>query len=300
MKFIWCFTVALGLSAFRPTQGESVLSNRVLRTAGDGGSSLMHLPAIDGTAAGIVAFVLAAIKAGMDPAQIMGVLHSEGYTKEELARIFEDHDEENEALNAALQPWAQDNNRRLIVNDTNLAASKTSERKLLTEEEMKERLAQFQAKSEASFEADGHRSLKEACKNLLTYNIGSEVAKAYLEFQRHVDMEDVADMIDSAGFVGAKRLVGKTVQALPSSKLLSCVAEALDTTISVEYSFDATILFFNADFGINLIYGEDGQFALATTTGYGFDLGLLGIGVAAGVSISIASCTVVGLLFRRV
>ena len=83
MKFIWYFTVALGLSAFGPTQGESVLSNRVLRTAGDGGSSLMHLPAIDGTAAGIVAFVLAAIKAGMDPAQIMGVLHSEGYTKEE-------------------------------------------------------------------------------------------------------------------------------------------------------------------------------------------------------------------------
>lgn len=70
------------------------------------------------------------------------------------------------------------------------------------------------------------------------------------------------------------------------SQVLQALAKAIDSTITVSMGFDVTVIGFNAAFAIEFIFGEDGQFACADSTGLGFSLGLLGAGASIGVAIS--------------
>lgn len=277
MKFISSLPIFLFALTGVMQQTQATDDSRALR--GSGPQILLDLPPTDGSAASITQLVLKMIEVGMDKAQIMGILHSRSYTMEYLQGIFEGDDEDNEVLMQALQPLLlnQEHSRHLQV---------AGERMVYSPEEFDARLEQAQKDAEASFYQDGHRTLASACSNIVQTNIGREVAEAYDDFTQHIDIKNIADLFDKAPDVGARKKLARMLKSLPSSMLMLCVADALDTTISVEFSFDATILFFNADFGLNIIFGEDEQFAVARTTGFGFDLGLAGVGVAAGVSLS--------------
>ena len=272
-----------------------------------------------GTAASITSLVLMLIQRGMDKRQIMGVLHAQGYTSKDLETIFDGHDQENMELNQAFgtvivplqnmnnetrhlsitvplkegdQEATGNNNEEMQTIPKFMEASSLEEepgrhRNALAPGELEARIAQLQEEAEARFSAGPHRSLQSACNAILNLGVGNEVAEAYKDFTENEDLQSFADLFDLASSIGEKRLIARAIQNLPSSRIVSCIADALDTTITFSSSFDATVLFFNADFGLNLIFGDDGQFALAETTGYGFDLGLVGVGVAVGVSVSV-------------
>lgn len=251
---------------------------------------VLNLPAIDGTAPSIQEFVLAVIDAGMDQNQIMGVLHSKGYDKEKLELIFQGHNEENDVLVQAFQKTpaanALNSTRNLVWGEARIEGIA---KKGFAPGELEARLKVFEDEARARFPYDAHRHLQSAsCAGILSLstNLGSQVSAAYEAFTSSFNAQGYASLIDDASSVGQERMIAKSILSLPLSQLMSCVAKSIDSTISIEYSFDATFLFFNADFGINIIFGEEGQFAVSRTTGYGFDLGLLGVGIATGVSVS--------------
>ena len=80
-------------------------------------------------------------------------------------------------------------------------------------------------------------------------------------------------------------MVANSIMSLPIVQLLSCVAKSIDSTISVGFSFDAEVLFPMQTL-VSILSLVKKVSLLSHTTGYGFDLGLLGVGIVAGVSVS--------------
>lgn len=122
-------------------------------------------------------------------------------------------------------------------------------------------------------------------------------------FVSEADTQDLLGLIDSLSTASSRQLVaavkdGDYYQARVAackvlspaenvlSKFISELARTTDAAVEVGFSTAVTAVFFNAAWGLSLIWGEDGQFACAENTQFGADLELLGASVGVGVSIS--------------
>lgn len=272
------------------------LRRRLQTNATNPNGPVFVLPPVDATASALQGYVLAMIDVGMDQNQIMGVLSSKGYGIDELERIFQGHDEENDILLHAFQDIApttigvKNATRELVDPSSEGAGVAYAKKQGFAPGELETLLQALEDEAQSRFAHDANRDLQsdDPCERILTSNtkMGAQVSAAYEYFTSRFDSQDYGDLFDRASSVSHQKLIAQSIGRLPVSSVLSCVAKSIDSTISIGFSFDATFFFFNADFGINIIFGEDGQFAVSHTTGFGFDIGLLGVGVAVGVSVS--------------
>lgn len=113
-----------------------------------------------------------------------------------------------------------------------------------------------------------------------------EVTAALDHFRSQVNMDSLVDRFKTVDFHKAREEVCRGISQSAPAKAVSLLAQDLDSTISLEVSTDVTVVRVTVEFGLALIWGEDGQFACAESTGIGASIGLLGVGISAGVAIS--------------
>jgi hypothetical protein len=119
-----------------------------------------------------------------------------------------------------------------------------------------------------------------------TGDLEDKLGEAIDYFRSEIDTEALVENFRDADWHEAREAICELVSFSFASRALSCLAQAVDTTISLDFGADFNVLGVTSEFGLSLIWGEGGQFACAENVAIGATIGLLGAGASAGVSVS--------------